>query len=52
MWGTGEQMRDFIHIEDCVTGVLTTMDRVDDGDAFHECDEDNNEDAWSATECE
>ncbi|HYE56864.1 MAG TPA: NAD(P)-dependent oxidoreductase, partial [Rhodothermales bacterium] len=35
VWGSGRQMRDFIHIEDCVTGVLTTMDAVDDGDAFN-----------------
>jgi GDP-L-fucose synthase len=31
VWGTGEQMRDFIYIEDCVDGVLTTMDKIDDG---------------------
>jgi nucleoside-diphosphate-sugar epimerase len=35
VWGSGRQMRDFIHIEDCVTGVLQTMDAVDDGDAFN-----------------
>ena len=35
VWGTGEQMRDFIHIEDCVTGVLATMDATDDGGAFN-----------------
>ncbi len=35
VWGTGDQMRDFIHIEDCVDGVLATMDQVDDGDAFN-----------------
>jgi GDP-L-fucose synthase len=35
VWGTGDQMRDFIHIEDCVDGVLTTMDKVDDGDALN-----------------
>jgi GDP-L-fucose synthase len=35
VWGTGDQMRDFIHIEDCVNGVLTTMDRIDDGDALN-----------------
>jgi GDP-L-fucose synthase len=35
VWGSGTQMRDFIHISDCVTGVLTTMDRVDDGDAIN-----------------
>jgi len=35
VWGTGEQMRDFIHIEDCVTGVLTTMEAIDNGDAIN-----------------
>lgn len=35
VWGAGTQMRDFIHIEDCVTGVLTTMDKIDDGDAIN-----------------
>lgn len=35
VWGAGTQMRDFIHIEDCVTGVLATMDKVDDGDAIN-----------------
>ncbi len=35
VWGTGEQMRDFIHIEDCVTGVLRTCDQIDDGDAVN-----------------
>ena len=35
VWGTGEQMRDFIHIEDCVDGILQTMDRIDDGDALN-----------------
>lgn len=35
VWGTGEQMRDFIHIEDCVDGVLHTMTAIDDGDALN-----------------
>ena len=36
MWGTGTQMRDFIHIDDCVEGVVTTMgDQVDDGGAVN-----------------
>lgn len=35
VWGTGDQMRDFIHIEDCVDGVLTTMDKIDNGDALN-----------------
>jgi GDP-L-fucose synthase len=35
VWGSGEQMRDFIHIEDCVDGVLATMDKIDDADAVN-----------------
>lgn len=35
VWGTGDQMRDFIHIEDCVDGVLLTMDKIDDGSAIN-----------------
>jgi len=35
VWGTGDQMRDFIHVEDCVDGVLTTMDKIDDGGALN-----------------
>ena len=35
VWGTGDQMRDFIHIEDCVDGAFATMDQIDDGDALN-----------------
>lgn len=35
VWGTGRQMRDFIHIDDCVEGVLTTMDQIEDGSAIN-----------------
>ena len=35
VWGSGTQMRDFIHIDDCVRGVISTMDLVDDGDAIN-----------------
>lgn len=28
VWGTGRQMRDFIHIEDCIDGILLTVDRL------------------------
>ena len=35
VWGTGDQMRDFIHITDCVAGVIATMDAVDDGSAIN-----------------
>ncbi len=35
VWGSGKQMRDFIHITDCVRGVITTMDQIDDGTALN-----------------
>lgn len=35
VWGSGRQMRDFIHVEDCVRGVLTMMERIGDGSAVN-----------------
>lgn len=35
VWGSGDQMRDFIHIDDCVRGVLTTMDQISDAGAVN-----------------
>ena len=35
VWGTGDQMRDFIHIKDCVKGVIQTMSHIDDGSAIN-----------------
>jgi GDP-L-fucose synthase len=35
VWGTGDQMRDFIHIDDCVQGAIATMERIDNGDALN-----------------
>src|SRR5271157_1781043 len=35
VWGSGDQLRDFIHIEDCVDGVLMSMDRIDNADALN-----------------
>ena len=35
VWGTGRQMRDFIHVDDCIEGVLSTMDAFDDGSAIN-----------------
>ena len=35
VWGTGEQIRDFIYIEDCIDGVLAMMDQIDDGSAVN-----------------
>lgn len=35
VWGSGTQLRDFIHIDDCVAGAIATMDQIDDGDAVN-----------------
>jgi len=35
VWSTGEQVRDFIYIDDCVDGMLQIMDRVNDGSAVN-----------------
>ena len=35
VWGSGTQLRDFIHIKDCVAGVVQTMDHINDGDAVN-----------------
>jgi GDP-L-fucose synthase len=35
VWGSGFQSRDFIHIDDCVRGVLTTMDILQHGEALN-----------------
>jgi nucleoside-diphosphate-sugar epimerase len=35
VWGSGYQMRDFIHIDDCVEGILSMVDKIDDGDAVN-----------------
>jgi len=35
IWGTGMQMRDFIHIEDCIDGIFKTMDKIDDAQAVN-----------------
>lgn len=35
VWGTGDQMRDFIHIEDCIRGILHTMHQIEDGRAIN-----------------
>lgn len=35
VWGSGLQSRDFIHIEDCIAGILQTMDLIDDGKALN-----------------
>jgi len=35
VWGSGKQSRDFIHIDDCVRGVLRTMDQLHGGEALN-----------------
>lgn len=35
VWGSGEQERDFIHIDDCVDGVLATMMALQPGEALN-----------------
>ena len=35
VWGSGKQKRDFIHINDCVDGVIKTMDKIEDGGALN-----------------
>jgi GDP-L-fucose synthase len=35
VWGNGTQRRDFIHVKDCVDGVLMTYDKIEDGNALN-----------------
>ena len=35
VWGSGEQSRDFIYIEDCITGILDTYEKIDDAGALN-----------------
>ena len=35
VWGSGQQMRDFIHVDDCVRGILRMLDRIEDGSAVN-----------------
>jgi nucleoside-diphosphate-sugar epimerase len=35
VWGTGDQMRDFIHITDCIEFVLKSMNSFSDGSAIN-----------------
>jgi nucleoside-diphosphate-sugar epimerase len=35
VWGTGEQGRDFIHIEDCISGMLAAIERIHDGSGIN-----------------
>ena len=31
VWGTGEQGRDFVHIEDCITAIWLAVNKIEDG---------------------
>ena len=35
VWGTGEQGRDFVHIEDCITAMLAAIERIHDGSGIN-----------------
>jgi GDP-L-fucose synthase len=35
VWGSGRQMRDFIHIKDCVRGILSMLDKISDASAVN-----------------
>jgi GDP-L-fucose synthase len=37
VWGTGEQSRDFIHIDDVVQAVMSTYSKITDGSALNLC---------------
>jgi nucleoside-diphosphate-sugar epimerase len=37
VWGTGDQSRDFIHIDDVVAGVVATYQKITDGSALNLC---------------
>ena len=37
VWGSGEQTRDFIYIEDVVDAVLATLDKIKPGEALNPC---------------
>lgn len=35
IWGSGRQMRDFIHVDDCIQGIMMIVDGIDDGRAVN-----------------
>lgn len=35
IWGTGEQGRDFVHIEDCISAMILAVDRIRDGSGIN-----------------
>lgn len=35
VWGSGDQQRDFVHVDDCVDAVFATMDKLAPGEALN-----------------
>lgn len=35
VWGSGEQGRDFVHIDDCIDAILMALDNISDGSAIN-----------------
>jgi nucleoside-diphosphate-sugar epimerase len=35
VWGTGQQGRDFVHIEDCITAIWLAVNKIEDGSAVN-----------------
>jgi nucleoside-diphosphate-sugar epimerase len=35
VWGSGNQSRDFVHIDDCIDCILMAMDKIHDGSAIN-----------------
>ena len=35
VWGSGDQMRDFIHIDDCINGIFSMMEIMESNDAVN-----------------
>lgn len=35
IWGSGKQVRDFIHINDCIEGTLLSIEKISDGSAVN-----------------
>ena len=35
VWGSGNQSRDFIYIDDCIEGIYLTMDKINNGSALN-----------------
>ena len=35
VWGTGQQGRDFVHIDDCITAMWLAVNKIEDGSAVN-----------------